>query len=156
MFLSHLNADVQFSTCNFSRSLSLALFDSQNIQGKFCCLTTDVATYLGEGLRGIGSKFLRSSQMLTTCSDCPTIFIDADTVSVVGRELQRCQETVSDDATFWRVLINGALLFLLQIMSYGLLEKMKFSALELQEYLDTYNTREEAAVSVLSLPLHGV
>lgn len=35
-----------------------------------------------------------------------------------------------------------------QIMSYGLLEKMKFSALELQEYLDTYNTREEAALSV--------
>lgn len=33
-------------------------------------------------------------------------------------------------------------------MSYGLLEKMKFSALELQEYLDTYNTREDAAVSV--------
>ncbi len=33
-------------------------------------------------------------------------------------------------------------------MSYGLLEKMKFSALELQEYLDTYNSREEAAVSV--------
>ncbi|CAL8281113.1 unnamed protein product, partial [Arctogadus glacialis] len=83
----------------------------QNIQGKFCTLTTDAATYLGEGLRGIGSKFLRSSQMLTTCSDCPTIYIDADT-----------------------------------IMSYGLLEKMKFSALELQEYLDTYNSREEAAV----------
>ena len=53
---------------------------SQNIQGKFCTLTTDAATYLGEGLRGIGSKFLRSSQMLTTCSDCPTIYIDADTV----------------------------------------------------------------------------
>lgn len=25
---------------------------------------------------------------------------------------------------------------------------MKFSALELQEYLDTYNTREDAALSV--------
>uniref|UniRef100_A0A8D3CYD1 FRY microtubule binding protein n=1 Tax=Scophthalmus maximus TaxID=52904 RepID=A0A8D3CYD1_SCOMX len=86
---------------------------SSLFQGKFCTLTTDVATYLGEGLRGIGSKFLRSSQMLTTCSDCPTIYIDADT-----------------------------------IMSYGLLEKMKFSALELQEYLDTYNTKEEAAVLV--------
>lgn len=34
-------------------------------------------------------------------------------------------------------------------MSYGLLEKMKFSALELQEYLDTYNSREEAAVAVI-------
>lgn len=33
-------------------------------------------------------------------------------------------------------------------MSYGLLEKMKFSVLELQEYLDTYNNRKEAALSV--------
>lgn len=63
------------------------IFLSQNLQGKFCLLTTDVATYLGEGLRGIGSKFLRSSQMLTTCSDCPTIYIDADTVSVEGRRV---------------------------------------------------------------------
>lgn len=38
-------------------------------------------------------------------------------------------------------------------MSYGLLEKMKFSALELQEYLDTYNTKEDAALSVTK-PLH--
>uniref|UniRef100_A0A8C9YK28 FRY microtubule binding protein n=1 Tax=Sander lucioperca TaxID=283035 RepID=A0A8C9YK28_SANLU len=60
----------------------------KNIQGKFCILTTDVSTYLGEGLRGIGSKFLRSSQMLTTCSDCPTIYIDADTVS---NQLELCQ-----------------------------------------------------------------
>ncbi|KAG5844677.1 hypothetical protein ANANG_G00165010 [Anguilla anguilla] len=36
-----------------------------------------------------------------------------------------------------------------QILSYGLLEKMKFSVLELQEYLDTYNNREEAAISWL-------
>ena len=33
-------------------------------------------------------------------------------------------------------------------MSYGLLEKMKFSVLELQEYLDTYNHKKEAAVTV--------
>ncbi|KAM6985914.1 protein furry homolog [Aplochiton taeniatus] len=85
-----------------------------NIQGKFCSLTSDAATYLGEGLRGIGSKFVKSSEMLTTCSDCPTLYVDADT-----------------------------------ILSYGLLEKMKFSVLELQEYLDTYSTREEAAVSWL-------
>lgn len=38
-------------------------------------------------------------------------------------------------------------------MSYGLLEKMKFSALELQEYLDTYNTKEEATLSVILDPL---
>lgn len=36
-------------------------------------------------------------------------------------------------------------------MSYGLLEKMKFSVLELQEYLDTYNNRKDAALSVRQL-----
>uniref|UniRef100_A0A4W4FXS8 Protein furry homolog n=1 Tax=Electrophorus electricus TaxID=8005 RepID=A0A4W4FXS8_ELEEL len=83
-------------------------------QNKFCSLTSDAAGYLGDSLRGIGSKFVRSSHMLQMCSDCPTLFVDADT-----------------------------------IISYGLLEKMKFSVLELQEYLDTYNSREEAAVSWL-------
>uniref|UniRef100_A0A3B4BUU4 Furry homolog a (Drosophila) n=1 Tax=Pygocentrus nattereri TaxID=42514 RepID=A0A3B4BUU4_PYGNA len=86
---------------------------SSLIQTKFCALTCDAAGYLGEGLRGIGAKFIRSSQMLTH-SKCPTLFIDADT-----------------------------------IVSYGLLEKMKFSVLELQEYLDTYNNRKEAAISWL-------
>uniref|UniRef100_A0A8C7F5R9 FRY microtubule binding protein n=1 Tax=Oncorhynchus kisutch TaxID=8019 RepID=A0A8C7F5R9_ONCKI len=88
----------------------------QSIQSKFCSLTCDAAGYLGDGLRGIGSKFLRSSQMLTSCSECPTLFIDADT-----------------------------------IISYGLLEKIKFSVLELQEYLDTYNSRKEAAIAQLEL-----
>uniref|UniRef100_A0A674A3G1 FRY microtubule binding protein n=1 Tax=Salmo trutta TaxID=8032 RepID=A0A674A3G1_SALTR len=86
----------------------------QSIQSKFCSLTCDAAGYLGDGLRGIGSKFLRSSQMLISCSECPTLFIDADT-----------------------------------IISYGLLEKIKFSVLELQEYLDTYNNRKEAAIAVI-------
>uniref|UniRef100_A0A8C5DYV2 Protein furry homolog n=1 Tax=Gouania willdenowi TaxID=441366 RepID=A0A8C5DYV2_GOUWI len=107
--INQLVTDSDGSCAVYTFQVFSSLF--KNIQGKFCSLTTDVATYLGEGLRGIGSKFLRSSQMLTTSSDCPTIYIDADT-----------------------------------IMSYGLLEKMKFSALELQEYLDTYNTREEAAL----------
>lgn len=40
-----------------------------------------------------------------------------------------------------------AILFF-QLISYGLLEKMKFSVLELQEYLDTYNNRKVAAISV--------
>lgn len=38
-------------------------------------------------------------------------------------------------------------------MSYGLLEKMKFSVLELQEYLDTYNNRKDAALSVRPLKI---
>lgn len=57
------------------------LFSMQSIQTKFCSLTCDAVSYLGDGLRGLGSKLLRSSQMLTSCSECPTLFIDADTVS---------------------------------------------------------------------------
>lgn len=53
----------------------------QSIQTKFCSLTCDAVSYLGDGLRGLGSKLLMSSQMLTSCSECPTLFIDADTVS---------------------------------------------------------------------------
>ncbi|MGH0186687.1 UNVERIFIED_CONTAM: hypothetical protein FKN15_022439 [Acipenser sinensis] len=53
--------------------------------------------------------------MLTSCSECPTLFVDAET-----------------------------------LISYGLLEKMKFSVLELQEYLDTYNNRKVAAISWLT------
>lgn len=49
------------------------------------------------------------------------------------------------------VLEQTTKLLFSQIMSYGLLEKMKFSVLELQEYLDTYNNREDAALSVRPL-----
>lgn len=107
---SHLNqlvADSDGSCAVYTFQVFSSLF--QNIQSKFCTLTCDAAGYLGDGLRGIGAKFLRSSQMLTSCSECPTLFVDADT-----------------------------------IVSYGLLEKMKFSVLELQEYLETYNNKKEA------------
>lgn len=82
----------------------------QCIQKKFCSLTWDAASFLGDSLRGIGSKFMSSSVVLTSCSDCPTIFLDAET-----------------------------------LISCGLLERLKFNVLELQEYLDTYNNKKEAA-----------
>ncbi|XP_035391470.1 protein furry homolog isoform X3 [Electrophorus electricus] len=110
--VSQLVCDSDGSCAVYTFHVFYSLF--QNIQNKFCSLTSDAAGYLGDSLRGIGSKFVRSSHMLQMCSDCPTLFVDADT-----------------------------------IISYGLLEKMKFSVLELQEYLDTYNSREEAAVSWL-------
>uniref|UniRef100_A0A8C9YVN3 FRY microtubule binding protein n=1 Tax=Sander lucioperca TaxID=283035 RepID=A0A8C9YVN3_SANLU len=112
---SHINqlvSDSDGSCAVYTFHVFSSLF--QNIQTKFCSLTCDAVSYLGDGLRGLGSKLLRSSQMLTSCSECPTLFIDADT-----------------------------------IMSNGFLEKMKFSVLELQEYLDTYNNRKEAALTWL-------
>ncbi|XP_060753685.1 protein furry homolog isoform X3 [Neoarius graeffei] len=110
--LNQLVSDTDGSSAVYTFHVFSSLF--QNIQTKFCALTCDAAGFLGDGLRGIGAKFVRSSQMLTSCFKCPTLFIDADT-----------------------------------IVSYGLLEKMKFSVLELQEYLDTYNNRKEAAISWL-------
>ncbi|XP_072557532.1 protein furry homolog isoform X2 [Paramormyrops kingsleyae] len=109
--INQLASDMDGSCAAYTFHIFSSLF--QNIQKKFCSLTCDAAGYLGDSLRGIGAKFVRSSQMLT-CSECPTLFVDADT-----------------------------------IISYGLLEKLKFSVLELQEYLDTYNNRKEAAVSWL-------
>ncbi|XP_067842067.1 protein furry homolog isoform X2 [Heptranchias perlo] len=87
----------------------------QCIQKKFCSLTWDAAIFLGDSLRGIGSKFMSSSEVLTSCSDCPTVFLDAET-----------------------------------LISCGLLERLKFNVLELQEYLDTYNNKKEAAQSWLA------
>ncbi|XP_041849768.1 protein furry homolog isoform X2 [Melanotaenia boesemani] len=113
---SHINqlvSDSDGSCAVYTFQVFSSLFHS--IQTKFCSLTCDAVTYLSDNLGGLGSKFLRSSQMLTSCSECPTLFIDADT-----------------------------------IMSYGLLEKIKFSVLELQEYLDTYNNRKEAALTWLN------
>ncbi|XP_012988600.2 protein furry homolog isoform X3 [Esox lucius] len=111
--INQLVSDTDGSCAVYTFNVFSSLF--QSIQSKFCSLTCDAAVYLGDGLRGIGSKFLRSSQMLTSCSECPTMFVDADT-----------------------------------IISYGLLEKMKFSVLELQEYLDTYNNRKNAAIAWLT------
>lgn len=48
----------------------------------------------------------------------------------------------------WYLKSFNNLTFISQIVCHGLLEKMKFSVLELQEYLDTYNNRKEAAFSV--------
>ncbi|XP_039601673.1 protein furry homolog isoform X2 [Polypterus senegalus] len=110
--INQLVSDSDGSCAVYTFHVFSSLF--QNIQNKFCSLTCDAASYLGDGLRGIGTQFVRSSQMLASCSDCPTLFVDAET-----------------------------------LLSYGLLEKMKFSVLELQEYLDTYNNRKEAAISWL-------
>uniref|UniRef100_A0A8B9GBI4 FRY microtubule binding protein n=1 Tax=Amazona collaria TaxID=241587 RepID=A0A8B9GBI4_9PSIT len=110
---SHINQLM----CDSDGSCAVYTFHvfSSLFKKRFCFLTCDAASYLGDNLRGIGSKFVRSSQMLTSCSECPTLFVDAET-----------------------------------LLSCGLLEKLKFSVLELQEYLDTYNNRKEATLSWLA------
>ncbi|RMC14116.1 hypothetical protein DUI87_09205 [Hirundo rustica rustica] len=82
----------------------------QTIQRKFVSITNDSVSFLGESLQRIGTKFKSSLQVMMLCSECPTVFVDAET-----------------------------------LLSCGLLETLKFSVLELQEHLDTYNVKREAA-----------
>ncbi|XP_064005312.1 protein furry homolog-like isoform X1 [Pogoniulus pusillus] len=82
----------------------------QTIQRRFVSITNDSVSFLGESLQRIGTKFKSSLEVMMMCSECPTVFVDAET-----------------------------------LMSCGLLETLKFSVLELQEHLDTYNGKREAA-----------
>ncbi|XP_058154930.1 protein furry homolog-like isoform X3 [Dasypus novemcinctus] len=82
----------------------------QTIQRKFGEITNEAVSFLGESLQRIGTKFKSSLEVMMMCSECPTVFVDAET-----------------------------------LMSCGLLETLKFSVLELQEHLDTYNAKKEAA-----------
>ncbi|KAJ7400708.1 hypothetical protein BTVI_102781 [Pitangus sulphuratus] len=82
----------------------------QTIQRKFVSITNDSVSFLGESLQRIGTKFRSSLEVMMMCSECPTVFVDAET-----------------------------------LLSCGLLETLKFSVLELQEHLDTYNVKREAA-----------
>ncbi|XP_065553627.1 protein furry homolog-like [Lathamus discolor] len=82
----------------------------QTIQRKFVSITNDSVSFLGESLQRIGTKFKSSLEVMMVCSECPTVFVDAET-----------------------------------LLSCGLLETLKFSVLELQEHLDTYNVKREAA-----------
>ncbi|KAM5336812.1 protein furry homolog-like isoform 4-T4 [Glossophaga mutica] len=82
----------------------------QTIQRKFGDITNEAVSFLGESLQRIGAKFKSSLEVMMMCSECPTVFVDAET-----------------------------------LMSCDLLETLKFSVLELQEHLDTYNAKREAA-----------
>ncbi|XP_026200829.1 protein furry homolog-like isoform X10 [Anabas testudineus] len=82
----------------------------QSIQRKFGSITHASVCFLGERLQRMGNQFLSSLEVMTSCSQCPTVLLDAET-----------------------------------LVSCGLLETLKFSVLELQEHLDTYNAKREAA-----------
>uniref|UniRef100_A0A673H4U3 Protein furry homolog-like n=1 Tax=Sinocyclocheilus rhinocerous TaxID=307959 RepID=A0A673H4U3_9TELE len=82
----------------------------QHIQRKFDSITHASVSFLSEGLQRMGNQFLSSLEVMTSCSQCPTVLLDAET-----------------------------------LVSCGLLETLKFSVLELQEHLDTYNSKREAA-----------
>uniref|UniRef100_UPI00358FEF42 LOW QUALITY PROTEIN: protein furry homolog-like n=1 Tax=Myxine glutinosa TaxID=7769 RepID=UPI00358FEF42 len=104
--LVRLVADTDGSCAVYTFIVVFQLF--QGIQRSFRSLTYSAVGYLGSRLHSIGLKFMSSLDVLLSNADCPTIFIDAET-----------------------------------LLSCNLLDKLKFSVLELQEHLDTYNSKRE-------------
>ncbi|XP_032961421.1 protein furry homolog-like isoform X6 [Rhinolophus ferrumequinum] len=107
----HVNqmlSDTDGSCAVFTFHVFSRLF--QTIQRKFGDITDEAVSFLGESLQRIGTKFKSSLEVMMMCSECPTVFVDAET-----------------------------------LISCDLLETLKFSVLELQEHLDTYNAKREAA-----------
>uniref|UniRef100_A0A671LPU4 Protein furry homolog-like n=2 Tax=Sinocyclocheilus anshuiensis TaxID=1608454 RepID=A0A671LPU4_9TELE len=54
----------------------------QHIQRKFDSITHASVRFLSEGLQRMGNQFLSSLEVMTSCSQCPTVLLDAETVSV--------------------------------------------------------------------------
>ncbi|KAM8801691.1 protein furry homolog-like isoform 3-T3 [Rhynchonycteris naso] len=106
--VSQMLSDSDGSCAVFTFHVFSRLF--QTIQRKFGDITNEAVSFLGESLQRIGTKFKSSLEVMMMCSECPTVFVDAET-----------------------------------LMSCDLLETFKFSVLELQEHLDTYNAKREAA-----------
>ncbi|XP_024114738.1 protein furry homolog-like isoform X7 [Oryzias melastigma] len=107
----HVNqmlSDTDGSSAVYTFHVFSRLFES--IQRKFGSITHSSVRFLGERLQRMGNQFLSSLEVMTSCSQCPTVLMDAET-----------------------------------LVSCGLLETLKFSVLELQEHLDTYNAKKEAA-----------
>ncbi|XP_061593947.1 protein furry homolog-like isoform X4 [Cololabis saira] len=107
----HVNqmlSDTDGSSAVYTFHVFSRLFES--IQRKFGSITHSSVRFLGERLQRMGNQFLSSLEVMTSCSQCPTVLLDAET-----------------------------------LVSCGLLETLKFSVLELQEHLDTYNAKKEAA-----------
>uniref|UniRef100_A0A8C9TAW2 Furry homolog, like n=1 Tax=Scleropages formosus TaxID=113540 RepID=A0A8C9TAW2_SCLFO len=77
---------------------------------QFGSITKASVSFLGPELQRVGNKFRSSLDVMMSCTKCPTVFLDAET-----------------------------------LLSCGLLETLKFSVLELQEHLDTYSAKKEAA-----------
>ena len=56
----------------------------QGIQRSFRSLTYSAVGFLGSRLQSIGLKFMSSLDILLSNAECPTIFIDAETVNLLS------------------------------------------------------------------------
>lgn len=76
--------------CLFGISLSCLL---QSMQRNFGSITHSSVRFLGERLQRMGNQFLSSLEVMTSCSQCPTVLLDAETVSLSdGHYLETTQK----------------------------------------------------------------
>uniref|UniRef100_A0A2K6PD53 FRY like transcription coactivator n=1 Tax=Rhinopithecus roxellana TaxID=61622 RepID=A0A2K6PD53_RHIRO len=81
----HVNqmlSDTDGSSAVFTFHVFSRLF--QTIQRKFGEITNETVSFLGESLQRIGTKFKSSLEVMMMCSECPTVFVDAETLMSCG------------------------------------------------------------------------
>uniref|UniRef100_A0A2K5I6R9 FRY like transcription coactivator n=1 Tax=Colobus angolensis palliatus TaxID=336983 RepID=A0A2K5I6R9_COLAP len=81
----HVNqmlSDTDGSSAVFTFHVFSRLF--QTIQRKFGEITNEAVSFLGESLQRIGTKFKSSLEVMMMCSECPTVFVDAETLMSCG------------------------------------------------------------------------
>uniref|UniRef100_A0A2K5ZUU8 FRY like transcription coactivator n=1 Tax=Mandrillus leucophaeus TaxID=9568 RepID=A0A2K5ZUU8_MANLE len=81
----HVNqmlSDTDGSSAVFTFHVFSRLF--QTIQRKFGEITNEAVSFLGESLQRIGTKFKSSLEVMIICSECPTVFVDAETLMSCG------------------------------------------------------------------------
>uniref|UniRef100_A0A2K6BIP9 FRY like transcription coactivator n=1 Tax=Macaca nemestrina TaxID=9545 RepID=A0A2K6BIP9_MACNE len=81
----HVNqmlSDTDGSSAVFTFHVFSRLF--QTIQRKFGEITNEAVSFLGESLQRIGTKFKSSLEVMMICSECPTVFVDAETLMSCG------------------------------------------------------------------------
>lgn len=62
---------------------TLFFFKLQSMQRKFSSITHSSVRFLGEKLQRMGNQFLSSLEVMTSCSQCPTVLLDAETVRLL-------------------------------------------------------------------------
>lgn len=80
------------------------------MQRKFSSITRSSVRFLGEKLQRMGNQFLSSLEVMTSCSQCPTVLLDAETVRLSDMETTlRCLRSYNNVGAVCRVVAAGLL-----------------------------------------------
>lgn len=73
---------ISVCVCVFALLNVLLSWCLQSMQRKFGFITHSSVRFLGERLQRMGNQFLSSLEVMTSRSQCPTVLLDAETVSL--------------------------------------------------------------------------